>query len=187
MTDKKYFFVNESGVTLWDVLNFSSEKTPLFYSKMGVNKIELKYKESKIILLSDDYIDMNHLDKIILKSFYISTFDNLLILKYLFDNFNLLFYDEDYEKEIKFLNPVKDKKYYDNILNEYITDCMIHHNIIRDVFEIEEKIYADKKTFFYSSAYIDTARELQIKRIKTNIFKSRLKLLFLKIKRFFGF
>ena len=159
-----YFYVN--NVKIKEVLNDSKIKlsTDSFNTQ-----IELKYGDGGIILFpSNNTTFVTVLERF--GKFQLIDENKIEVLKYLFDEYGLMFYDGEYTDVVSFLDQDKDYKLYDAVLRNYTLECLLHYGII------------DENDPLNNMLYNESALEYaHIKRYRRML----LKLQWLKIKRFF--
>lgn len=171
MNKNKFYLFSNCELSIKNIVNNSNGKLVLT-KKYG--SLALKYKNSEIILIdSENKIIEN--DETIPSAFFLIT-DNHEILKFLFKKYKLLFCDDGYESLVSYLNPEKHHKYYINIINEYIFECMLHLGVIDDVKDIEQHVYDGEK--FFEEYIIKKGQILRYKIIRWVYFKHKIKFFF---------
>lgn len=120
-------------------------------------------------------------DHDVLGRFEILTPNDITILKYLYENHNVLFYDEQILEDLEFFNPEKDKKFYDNTLREYIVDCMLFHGMDESVESINLRTTGYEHRPFVDEYYVRMGMYVRLQRMKRQLFWSKVKLFFKKI------
>lgn len=171
--DNIYIFSN-CKLTIKNMVDNSNGKLVL---STNYDLLTLKYKNSEIVLL-DKKGEVIENEESIPNAFLLIT-DDYEILKFLYKKYKLLFCDAGYESLVSYLNPKKHYKYYINIINEYIFECMFHMGVIDDVKDIEEHVYKGKK--FFDEYIIEKGQILRYKIVKWKFFKEKIKTFFRKI------
>ena len=81
--------------------------------------------------------------------------------------------DQEYITLVSTLDPIKDYKYYTNIINEYTFECMLHMGIINSLNEIETHVYDGKP--FFNDYVIEKSQIIKYRRTKWINIKSKIK------------
>lgn len=185
-TNKKFYFYSSNFLTIESIVSIVNRN----YPRNILNAFA--YEDHIKLILDDSYTVLKLLPCDTKDSIKIYDIpfkfeidgDDMRILAVLFSEVGLLFYDEDYKESIEFLDEEKDRRYYDILLREYITNCMIHYGVIKSMDDINEKLYGNSHRF-YNEYEVDKAKYIQIKRIESELKKTKIAIFFNKIKRFF--
>jgi hypothetical protein len=172
-------FFNAENKTINDIINISNNDLYIIYDN---EKYFLTHKKSgsAILIISDN----KNVGDILINNLSAHIYEDIRILRYLFKYHNILFYDEAFETYVELLDRVKDKKYWENERNLYAVELMMHHGVIRDIPELE-KILNVKYKSFVDTTIIEKSQLIQYKRLKTLLYKTKIKLFFKKIKMLF--
>ena len=135
------------------------------------DSLSLKLKDSEIIPLNKYGKTIDDENELIAGFFIVS--ETYEILKYLYNKHKLLFMDQDYLSLVTHLDPIKDRKYYNNIINEYTYECMLHMGIINNLSDIEDNVLNGEK--FYNTYIIEKSQLIRCKRARWHNFKSKVK------------
>ena len=169
LKEKKWYFYN-----LNLPITYFMEDENLNY-KIDGNNLELSYGTSYIKIINIDYASKDPIE------FIIYDYNDISILKYLFKKYNIMFYDENYINEVRFLDENKYNIFYKHVLHEYIYNCMLHHGIIKNITELN-KIYNEE---FFSPSIVESALYLKLKNAKKEYRREVIREFFNKIKRIF--
>lgn len=163
---KKTFYFYTNDVKIKEVLN--DVKIKLSTDSFDT-QIELKYGDGGIILFpSNNTTFVTVLERF--GKFQLIDENKIEVLKYLFDEYGLMFYDGEYTDVVSFLSEDGDSILYNAVLRNYVLDCLLHYGIINERHPLNKELYNE------------TAIEMaHIKRYRRML----LKLQWLKIKRFF--
>ena len=168
-----YIFSN-CKLTIKDMVD-NSDGMLVLYSKNDL--LTLKYKNSEIVLINKKGEIVEN-EETVPNAFFLLS-DDYEILKFLYKKYKLLFCDSGYESLVSYLNPQKHYKYYINIVNEYIFECMFHMGVVNDIKDIEQHLCGGKK--FFDEYIIEKGQMLRYKIIKQIYFKEKIKNFFKKI------
>lgn len=162
-----YFYNND--VKIEEIKN--DPKINMSTTSFGKELI-LEYCGHKITLLPEDgYEFITTLESP--KKCSVETYDDIVVLKYLFEKYDLLFYDEEYEKMVSYLNKDKDTILYDNAIRSYILDCLCFYGIIK-----HETLLG----LNFSNSYIlGISDRVRYRRMNIDLFKKKIHLFFLKL------
>lgn len=183
----KYYFYQENLSPIKEIVLAINKHYPIpilnceIYSQEYI-KLSLLSHDSEIILKREDY-EGDLFEWTIPAIFEIN--GDMTILSLLFNELGILFYDEAYKEEIKYLNEDIDFKYCDVIIRKYIIECMMHHGIIKSENDINSILYNNKEVFC-NVFLLDKARFYQVRKIEKELKKKKNKLLLVKIKAFFS-
>lgn len=136
--------------------------------------IILKYGDNSIVLLpNEDSGFISTLDTF--GRFDISTLEDMVVVKYLYEKHRLLIYDDGYINNVSYLDIEKDEYLYDNALRSYILDCMCYYEIISSERELGWN--------FTNPYLLGVAHATTYRRMRNDLIKKRIKLFFLKLYR----
>lgn len=167
----RYFFYTLNPIKISDL---SNNELTISVKDSFDSEIIVSYKNSSIKLVPDNGVSfISTMDEI--KCFEILTPEDLSVLKYLYIHNNVLFYDEGYKLNIEYLDPQKEEIIYNNTLREYISDCMLHFGIVKDIKEINKHIMGDERNHFFNTYYIHVGMRERLKRMRRELFLLRIK------------
>lgn len=176
MSQNNIYIFSNCKLTIKNMVDNSNGKLVLSANN---DLLTLKYKNSEIVLI-DENGEIIENEEFIPNAFFLKT-DDYEIMKFLYKKYKLLFCDTGYESLVSYLNPEKHYKYYINIINQYIFECMFHMGIIDDVKDIEEHVCKGKK--FFDEYIIEKGQMIRYKIVRWIYFKQKIKNFFKQIFR----
>lgn len=134
--------------------------------------IVIKYGENSITLLPCDNSEfVSTLETF--NAFQITSLDDMVVIKYLFEKYGLMIYDEKYLNNVSYLDEEKDKTLYDNALRNYILDCMFYYGIIENERELGVS--------FVDDYFLILSHKVRYRRMKIDLIKKKIQLFSLKL------
>ena len=173
-------FFNAENKTINDIINASNND---LYIINDNEKYFLVHKKSGSAILLPNKIE-NEVGDTPFNYLSVHIYEDIRILRYLFKYYNILFFDDAFESQVEFLDKIKDKKYWENERNLYSIELMMHYGVIRDIPEFEKTLNIKYK-IFVDETLLEKTQLIQYKRLKTLLFKTKIKLFFKRIKLLF--
>lgn len=164
----RIFLFSNNRISVKEIIDNSDG---LVLASKKYDSLSLKYKNSEIIPLNKQGVVIENENEIMAGFFIVS--ETYELLKYLYKKHKLLFMDQEYITLVSTLDPVKDYKYYTNIINEYTFECMLHMGIINSLNEIETHVYDGKP--FFNNYVIEKSQIIKYRRTKWINIKSKIK------------
>lgn len=134
-------------------------------------EIKLHYFENTITLLPDDECEfVTQMET--LKKCEVASLDDIVVLKYLFETYDVPFYDENYKDYVSYINKDKEPNIYDMALTNYIVDSMCHYNIVNNDNAL--------RNMMINKEVLMSIDRLRKRRMKRELLISKIKLFFYK-------
>lgn len=165
----KTFYFYENNVK---IESFKNDENLIVDDISFSEQIKLHYFDNCIIILPSDGCEfVTQLETI--KKCVLNSDDDIVVLKYLFEKYGLIFYDDNFKECVSHLNRDKEPILYDTAIRTYIVDCMCYYGIVSDEKKLEY-VSLDKKI-------VNVVNNVRRRRMKKELLLSKIKLFFLKL------